>query len=599
MAIRFFHSASYSTHPYPQDTGVIEDQPVGVRAYVEKDRGIAFTPDFDIKSIFKVRQDLARSVKFYGARLANVDPVSFNYLTEPQRIALEEELLFTFYNLSAAYQLSLFEGDNHRVKKRVGQLQRCANLLNTLRNTPRLDEKKSPEQAHQERIDDSEKPAAYITLTIIAPVIAETMLSFSAAERLRLLKKIMSDANFYRLNWVWGGGLDCILLDLMPSGVGRSQQAMQVFADVSPVTGYMSWVLYYLRLGIELYLLTKYTFKGSWMDPWATEADKAISREIGLCARFQTQWELRKFSLLNDALWATANMACFFWLIGSGGLGYAGNVVTGLLLIVDLTLVAWGYQEKKAEHMKALLQYDMEIALLVGGPENPGKIDLETNAVKKKVLIAHLDVLIEAKKKCEFDWEYAEKQWQQDMWYALGLFAAFSMLCCFFIPPVGLLPAIALILGVIGAALSFLMTIASHAWATSTEIEKLKAACDEHEKNLNQLKENLALLKENKQSIKLELNIKRLELDIKHRQDDLDYQKAMIAFRKQEIIQQSLSEALVPAVAFAILVFMPLGTGLFILIPSIVLLMLSGRLLGLTEPEPPASPDDVLPAVSP
>ena len=589
MVIRFFHSTSYSTHPYSTTENEPEPQPIGVRAYVEKHRAIAFSPDFDIADIIRVRKDLTHSVKFYSDRLATVDPVGFYYLNEQQRIACEEELLYTFYILSADYQLNLFEGNHHKAKKRNTRLNRCANLLNTLQNTPRLGEKKSPAKILQEKLNDSpDKPAAFVGL-IIAPIIAETMLSLTTAEHFRSLKKTMSDANFYRLNWVWGGGLDRILLDLIPTGFGRSQQANMVFADIAPVTGYMSWVLYYFRLGIELSLLTKYSLKGSWMDPWATKTDEAI--QLGIWERFQTQWELRKFAILNDAFWATANMACFFWLIGSGTLGYMGNALTGLLLIFDLSLVTWGYQEKKAEHAKTMLQYDTYINLLID------KI-AKTDGLPKQVLEEHLLVLQEAQEKCELDWTYDEKQWTHDMWYAVALFAAFSMLCCFFFPPAGLLPATVLILGVVGSALSFLITIGAHALATSIEIEKLHATCARDEKKLNKLEGKLAQLQLG-ESPATDLEIQKLNLDIKHRKADLDYQKSMIDFHKKEIIQKTLSEAMVPAVAFTILVFMPLSFGLVILIPAVILLMMSGRILGLNEPEAPPSPNDQMPEASP
>ena len=592
MAIRFFHSTCYSTHEASIASAMNADititQPLGVSAYVEKDRGIAFNPDFDVADIFKVRHDLARSVAFYGDRLDKLDPVSFNYLNPHQRIACEEELLYTFYVVSAEYQLHLFEGSHQRVKKRLKQLQRCVNLLNALRSTPASGDSRSPQQSLNDALDDSvDKPAAYIGLTLIAPDIAETMLGMTAPEYFKSAQKAMSDANFYRLNWVWGGGLDRVLLDLIPSSVGRSRQAQKVFSDVAPVTGYMSWVLYYSRLGIELYLLTSYTFKNTWLDPFASEENKAIA--IGIGERFKTQWELRKFSILNDVFWATANMACFFWLIGNGTLGYMGNALTGILLIFDLSLVAWGYQEKKTEHMKALSQLDTDILKL------SESIRAEPDKIKKNVLQEHCDALIEARDQCQFDWEYAEKQWLHDAYYALGLFATFSLLCCFFFPPAGILPATVVILGVVGAGLSFLITIGAHAWEISTEIEKIQASNVKQERKIDDLKEKIELLRLD-ESPESALEIKRLELDIKHRTDELAHQTAMIDFRKKEIIQQTLSEALVPAVAFTILFFMPLGSGLMVLIPTIAVLLMSGKLLEQFEPKAPAAPDDTLPA---
>ena len=154
-----------------------------------------------------------------------------------------------------------------------------------------------------------------------------------------------------------------------------------------------------------------------------------------------------------------------------------------------------------------------------------------------------------------------------------------------------------MILGVVGAGLSFLITIGAHAWATSTEIEKLQKSNTKKEKKLNQLKEKIDQLKLDG-GPESALEIKRLELDIKHRTEELAHQVALIDFRKIGIIQQTLSEALVPALAFTILFFMPLGSGLMVLIPTVAVLLMSGTLLEYYEPKAPDSPMDKLPAMT-
>jgi len=89
-----------------------------------------------------------------------------------------------------------------------------------------------------------------------------------------------------------------------------------------------------------------------------------------------------------------------------------------------------------------------------------------------------------------------------------------------------------LILGVTGAALSFMITIGSHALATSTEIERLQETSIMDEKKLNELNEELDQLKAS-ENPDLEARIKKLELEIQHRTDDLDYQKKMIEYHQQ------------------------------------------------------------------
>lgn len=488
-------------------------------------------PTVDLATIVKSRKPIARSIKIYGRRLAEIDPVSFKFKNKHQRIALENELFHMIDLLDDECQIHIHENNRALLQERGEQLVRCANLLYRLRNAPSCGERLSCAQNLQEAIDaHPEKPLKYIALKDIAPLIAETMVGFTVAERLTKIRGFMTELNVQRLNWVWGGGLDRAILDFIPAGIGHPQQANDILSSVAPVTGYMSFVLYYLRLGINLYLLTEGTLKGA---------------DTGMYERFQTQWEQRKFVILNDTFWATANMACFYWLIGSGTLGYIGNALTGALLLFDLTLTAWNYLENEAEHNAEIEHLKLEMKAL------KKKILKTTDETDKKVLQEHLAVLFEARSKSELDWKYAEKQFDHDLWYSISLCVSFSMLCSFYLPATAILPATACILGITGSALSFALTVAYHATTTTTEIEKLK---------------ELQLFEKTQ-----------------HRQEMIDYHKIAL-------IQQVLSETLIPTSAFVLLVFFPINFGLPMLMPSVALMMMSGSLLNGWKPEPPPLP---------
>ena len=545
---------------------------------------------YNLFSLPQVINDIGRhnaitnSLKIYAPRLAVIDPVSFKYKNNYQRIALKEELVNTVCLLWDECEWLATKKNLPLLRERGAQLERCAKLLYLLENTPPIGEHASCQQQLQENLDASpDKPAKYIGLTLIAPIIAETMLGFTVDEGLEQIRDKMSAANLHRLNWVWGGGLDRAMLDLIPVGVGHPQRASEVFTAIAPVTGYMSFMLYYLRLGINGFLLTKILFtenwfKGTMLNPWRTNEDIAHSARV--YEEFQTQWEIRKFAILNDTFWATANMACFFWLVGNGTLGYLGNALTGALLLFDFTLTAWGYLEKETEHNKMLGAFNKELKYLTK------LIYHETDETKLNVLKEHLTVLIESKNQCEQDWKYTGKNFGKDLWYALGLLVAFSMLCCFFFPPAALIPATILILGVAGSALSFALTVGYHAWTTNTEIEKLQALRTDAIEKIATLDEKiykLSIAFRYKEAPyngpSLTLQIDELILERERLIKDCDYQQSMIAYSKLELTQQILSEALVPASAFALLVFLPLSLGLPILIPVVLLLMMSGTIL--------------------
>lgn len=602
----FFQSTPYNIRASKQAKDALDN------TFGENKKATTMAPS-DHAALFHARDAIASSLKIYAPRLADIDPATFKYKNKIQLLALERELMNTFYLLYDECQLlapenTLPELENNLplLRERGTQLERCANLLYRLRNTPTPDEGTSCEKEHQANLDTSpDKPVKYIGLTLIAPLIAETMLSFSSDEALADIIKKMSAANLHRLNWVWGGGLDCAILEQIPAGMGHPERASQVFAAIAPFTGYMSWVLYYLRLGINLYLLSKGTLKGSWMDPWRTEADIAINMSI--YERFQAQWHLRKFAILNDAFWATANMACFLWLIGAGILGYIGNVLTFGLLGFDLCLSGWNYAEQETAHNKAMQGYQDEIialrakinALREESSKLPSERDLsqalsEDDETEVKILEEHLSVLVSAQEKCDFEWTFSKKNLTHDLIYAAGLMMAFSMLCCFFFPPAALLPATIAILGITGAALSFALTIAYHAWTTNTEIQQLQALSTKIVKKMETLDTQLEDLIE--QSVKadnphteqlLASQINGLLLDKTHLIEDLEYRQSMIAHHKKELAQQILSEILVPASAFACFVFLPIGLGLPILIPLVVLLMMSGTILDGWKPQNP------------
>ena len=129
------------------------------------------------------------------------------------------------------------------------------------------------------------------------------------------------------------------VLSQIPEGFYNINQAQEAIRAPDPYTGYLSWTLYYFRYSLHLSLLLKHTIKGPWM---SAEEAKTPWYE-----RFQTQWTQRKFILLNDALWGTANLVTFFWLTGKGVLGTVGDALTIGLLVFDIAVTFWDFEEQK------------------------------------------------------------------------------------------------------------------------------------------------------------------------------------------------------------------------------------------------------------
>ena len=574
-------------------------------------------PD-ELATVFRTRKAIARSIQFYGARLAKMDPVSFNYQNEHQRKAIEEELLHTFYLLYDDCQLHLLEGNETLLLQRRKQLERCGKMLSRLRTAPPLGEHVSIPQRLADQLDGSpDKPAKYIGLTELASLIANTILSFSVTQALEWTQKTISAANAHRLNWVWSGGLALALLNLIPDWVGKTEQARDAFAKISPVTGYMSFIFHFTQLGIELSLLTKGTLKGSWI----TGADKTVS--VGLWERFTTQLDMRKFSILNYGLWGPANMACFFILVGNGTLGWMGNGLTGVMLLVDLTLAYRSYNEKKAEYKHVLKQchvdiLDLEDKIITLDGELQS-LEIEIKAVEenilcypekkedleyllphkeyllsqkndlfsqKEVLAYHKTALDSAKAKWTLDWKFDNEKMTRDMMYAAALFASVAIMCCFFFPPAAMVPATLLILGVVGSALSFLATLIYNIDKNNIEYKQWQRLSEDTQNKKADLENKKAVLEAKMPSSPNEKAL--VQNALAHLNTELAYQQNMVEYHRTQGMRQAFIQAMIPASAFGLLVFA--NVGLAIVLPVAALLILSSEYLNRQKPAAPDSP---------
>jgi hypothetical protein len=397
---------------------------------------------------------------------------------------------------------------------------------------------------------------------------------FSLSESLDDFRKLLSDINFYRLNWVWGGGIDGTVLDALPPNFLHTQSAQDVLMHLSSVTGFMSFILYDVRLSIHLYLLAYHALKGSSLDPWQTKIEEMAN--ISVYERLQAQWKLRQYDIFNDFFWSSANMACFLWLIQEGVFGctaYMGNILTMVLLLMDLRLTYCRYQADKADYKESEVQYTKDIDAI------KDKIASHSLTMDEKaVLKEHLEILMEAQKNCSLEWTYKEKQYQCELLYCMGLIAAFSIMCCLFFPPAGILPASVLLFAIVGSALSCLLTILYHALETTIKIEHCGALQTEAHKKIKELNDNLE-----KETDSDQKNIMSLKINQQLKEEQ--FQGRMIRFHQTARMTQVISETLLPASVLACLVLLPVSAALPILIPIIALLLLSSTIVERYNPK--------------
>lgn len=468
--------------------------------------------------------DFLLSLNFYSNLKNTLDPAIIPYFSPDRKDQLCHELGIALLLLRAEqeYEASHQKIENEKIYE--SQIKRCFELLDALNPARSVN-----------------SPFAYCGITLaqeFAKKITESR-DFTT----KTVKKVVQEFNEKRLYWVWGSSLIKTVLGLVPENLYNSRQARGIIKIPDPYFGILGWTLYYFRFFLNLFLLLKHTLKGPWM-----------SEEEGLTPwyeRFKTQWAERKFTLLNDSIWGTANLVCFFWLHGQGVLGTAGDALTLLLLVFDISVCLWDFSEQQTLHEARIQDYQEAINRLESAGTLCESETPEEKKLKAKQLQRQIDTLKREYCKCQKDWELQKLSLYHNIAYAVALMLAFILLTMPFMPVAA---PTALILGAVGAVLCFAFTVISTAIKGGIDLYSLGQGLDEAE---NQFKSCIALFEN-------ELNPdqkKLLYLEIKGFHQQTIYQKQLIAYQTISLVRSIMLSALMPAIIFSCLVFLPLGIG--------------------------------------
>ncbi|CDZ76330.1 ATPase involved in DNA repair [Legionella massiliensis] len=511
----------------------------------------------DTQLLATQRHRLPTMLSYYIAELGKTNPASFRFLTEEQKLRLENKLHQTYLAIYSQYQLDKSEGKSHLLAGHRDLLNLCSQRIEELWLQPNRGEKIDFQDDLNQEINLFTKALKYLGLTFLAAWIVEKVLQL--IKKPTVIKDWMTEINGKRLYWVWGGGMLASIIAFLPATFYSAAQASDRLGAPSPVTGYMSWVLYFCRLGINSILLFKHTINGPWM---SEEESKIPAWE-----RFTTQLEQRIFAILNDLLWAPINMACFFWLKGAGTLGYVGNIATVILLTMDLVLSLIRHWHETTKHNKEMLEIDNEKAALRQKIEEHEALrdrarDLEEKAVydaKIAELEEQLKDLQKMQAKAKFDWKYKELALVSDCCYALGLLLAFCVVICFFFPPASLAPMTVLIIGLIGAAACFLATTIYTAYNCHLERAKTK-------EQQQMAKDECAELLEKFKSTDDPNLRKQLYLEMRGLMAESDYQHRLARYQLVKSFVSVFIDVAFPAAVFSTIVFAPVGLSIWAII---------------------------------
>ncbi len=510
---------------------------------------------------------------YFRDQLNKINPNLFPYLTEAEKKTLKERLLSIFNLIQIQLHFDEIEKRHYNRQNYYKALDDCAAHLQNLSSDQTLVEQahNTPESLDELRAVFAKKlaePQNYLKfLGIIGKnglveSLAKDLYKFNVGKSVAV-KKWLTQINFRRLYWIWGDTLLASILALLPNDFFNKSQAQWELSTPTPIMGYLSFLLYYIRFSINFYLLLKHTF-------FPSEAER---KNFELKDRLRAQWEQRKFLLLNDSIWATANLLGFVWLKGAGKLGLIGNLLTMGLLVMDLSLTIWRFEEAKSNHKNQLnklkeakANLESELASLEKAAKLPQTTDNPEIYTKISQLEAHLNDLKNAEKELHLAWKYRRYGLINDLIFATGLVIGFSIMCSFFLPPAMAVAAPAFMLG--GAAVCFALTVTYTAVNSGIKIAKEKG----YIKNL--VEERRAFLKQYTNTSTL-TEQKKLFLLLTQNQNELLLHQAKIEYKRLKLIRSVLVDAIIPAVVFTSFVFMPLGIGLAVLAASLILAALS------------------------
>lgn len=543
---------------------------------------LTHTPSFAPAWLHQNRGRIAFSAVLYQKQADAINPALMPYLSAEQKAAQLHIARMALWTQYLQYRIDVMENRTYQLGDYTDAMQ---TLQQSIAQLERLSLPKKGAHRMQANINAESSPAiAYLgqpASNIIVQLIKalQHLYEHSKAKfgalmqawkngKTKLLTDWMSELNGLRLYWVWGNSLLDVIFT-MAYEVGRIDETFYnylegILQSPNAITGNMSWILYYARFAISLGLLLKHTIP----HPYMSEEE----RQIPWTQRLSYQWNHRKFGLLNDGIWASANLACYFWLSYgiSKKMGLMGDYLTAILLIMDITLTIISTYEQVQEHDAMLKMLQEEKSRL------EQQIATAKNNKACGVLRAHLNQLEKRIAQTEFDWYYQKISLANDVFYAVALLIAFSVLIGLFVPG-GQLMAPAMVLA--GAISCFVLTVLYNAVANFLPVMKTRGSIHSLQKDYQDLRAqwNDATSIEAQKGLFIQL------MDI---QEQISHHSRMGAYQIALGIHGLLLDSLTPVVVLMAIAFLPLTPGIAVISASILLAV--GSKYAIHQYAPPA-----------
>src|SRR3990167_1269924 len=429
----------------------------------------------------------------YQNVLEDLNPATFIFLNDEKKVRLREQLQHTLSILTIQVLINNMDKRYYHQKALNDAIALCQSYQEQLKGYPPVDN--APSDAILPVMNAAESPIKYLGL-LCARWLAKQF-NYVPNGNTVTLKNWIRDSNKWRLYWVWGGGLLMTVLQAIPANFFNDTTAQLDIKIPANVLGYLSWAIYYFRLGLNLCLFIKHALPGKWS--WMSEEEK----KVPTLDRINAQWHQRKFTILNDLAWGTVGLLCFCWLIGSSSMVYAGNTLTSGLLVFDVLLACWHFFEEQTQfkyakaHLKEKISdLDKSIQELTAALEVlkakiriGDKLDRDELVAQKKLATEQLaaiqrqrDELDQLLKTTKTNWTIKKASIVNDLIYSCGLLVGWSLIGGVFFPPSLAFAAQSTILALSfgGAVYCFVLTVTYQAIVCYLEVAKIRHSIKEN-----------------------------------------------------------------------------------------------------------------------
>jgi hypothetical protein len=506
-------------------------------------------------------------LNLYLDNLRDYDLALIPYMDKEHKRAILRNTQVTYLFLLAQKKYENEQQKSENDERYEEYLKKCRHLIDAI-NYKKNCEQQDIEPAPDAGYHSEEQPVCYLGL-YAGYFFAHQMQRCTSGSFTKNIIKPLSSFNQKRLYWVWSSGVVKIFLSILPPDFFFENQANQTISFPDPYLGGLSFGIYYFRFAINVFLIMKHTIPGPWM------GKEELS--IPWTERFLTQIQQRKFVLLNDFFWGTANALCFFLLYGKGALGSAGDMVTLALLGMDIALAVWNFEEERTQYNKDKQEYEKELIRLKTNLIMLQGIQIKNPQPHLKEQLSDLELQIEtldrAHQRNEEEWAFKQNELATNILYAVGLIMAFVLLTSPFFPlPAATLAAMTLS----GAVLCFAFALIYNGVQGGMKLQKTRLNAKEDQQQyadkINEFKSLIATSEDEHAKKLLFLEIKKLAIKNENHEKTLTLQTL-------KLILSVLTESLIPPLIFLSLVFLPLGTALAVLGTAIGLSMTTQALM--------------------